>query len=105
MRDVVAGSLLALLPNYVLVVAAVTNVIELGLSRSAATAVLVAWLLVASLGVAAPLLVLLVRRHSAAAVFASWRAWLLSNGQSVLLAVLAVVGVALAIKGVVGLAT
>ena len=64
-----------------------------------------AWLLVASLGVAAPLFVLLVRRHSADAVFASWRAWLLSNGQSVLLAVLAAVGVALAIKGVVGLAT
>jgi len=103
MRPVTAGALGAFLPNYVVVVAAVTNVVEIGLSRAATTAVMVVWVLVASLGVAAPLLVLLVRRDAAASVFEGWRAWLLANAQAVLLGVLGVVGVALAVKGVVGL--
>jgi hypothetical protein len=103
MRPLTAGALGAFLPNYVFVVAAVTNVLEIGLTRGAAATVMVAWVLVASLGVAAPLLVLLVRRDAAAMVFQGWRAWLLTHAQAVLLAVLGVVGVALAVKGLVGL--
>lgn len=100
-----AGLLGAFLPNYVVVVAAVSNLLEIGLSRGAASAVLLGWVVVASLGVAAPLVVLVVRRDDAPGVYAGWRAWLLRNGQAVLLAVLAVVGVALVAKGVVGLVT
>ncbi len=95
----------AFLPNYVLVVAAVTNILELGVSKSTAAVVSFVWVVVASLGVAAPLIVLLVRRDQAAGIYEGWRAWLLKNGQSLVLAVLGVVGVALVVKGVVGLLT
>lgn len=105
MRPLTAAALGAFLPNYVFVVAAVTNVLELGVSRTRGSAIILIWVVLASLGVAAPLLVLLVRRGDAAATYHSWRLWLLRNGQAVLLAVLVVVGVALTVKGAVGLAT
>jgi len=95
----------AFLPNYVLVVAAVTNVLEAGLSRGWATALVLGWVVVASLGVAAPLLVVLVRRDRAPETFALWRTWLVTNGSALVLGVLGVVGALLAVKGVVGLAT
>lgn len=103
MRPATAAVLGAFLPNYVVVVAAVTNVLEIGLTRAMAATVMVGWMLVASLGVATPLLVVLVRGDAAAGIFEGWRAWLLNNGQAVLLAVLGVVGVALVVKGAIGL--
>jgi hypothetical protein len=105
MHPVTAAALGAFLPNYVFVVAAVTNVVELGVSRTLGSVIVLAWVALASLGVAAPLLVLLVRRGGATATYDSWRTWLLRNGHGVLLAVVAGVGVLLAIKGSVGLLT
>ena len=105
MSPVLAFALGAFLPNYVLVVAAVTNVLEAGLSRGWATALVLGWVVVASLGVAAPLLVVLVRRDRAPETFALWRTWLVTNGSALVLGVLGVVGALLAVKGVVGLAT
>jgi len=60
---------------------------------------------VASLGVAAPLLVVVVRRDRAPATFARWREWLVTNGSALVLGVLGVVGILLSVKGIVGLAT
>lgn len=103
MSPALAMILGAFLPNYVLVAAAVTNVLELGLSQTSAALVIFGWVVIASLGVAAPLFVLLARPDSAAAIYAGWRAWLVANGQRVLVAVVGVIGVVLAAKGLAGL--
>jgi hypothetical protein len=95
----------AFLPNYAIVVAAVSNVVQAGLSQTQAAVVLVLFIAVASAGVAAPLLLLVFRRDAAPAIYQGWRVWLIANGQRVLTVVLAVVAVALIVKGVVGLVT
>ncbi len=95
----------AFLPNYAIVVAAVGNIIQAGLPRAQAALALIAFILVASAGVAAPLLVLVFRREDAPAIHQSWRAWLVARGQSLLTVVLTVVAVVLIAKGIIGLAT
>ncbi len=64
----------------------------------------VAFVLVASLGVAAPLGVLVVRRERAPEVYAGWRTWILANNRSVTYGMGAVVAVVLVLKGLWGLA-
>jgi len=93
----------AFMPNYVLVVAAVTEVLKDGLSQGRTLFAIGAWLVISSFGVAAPLVVPIMRREDPAAAHQRWRTWLLANGHRLLLGVLGVVGVALAVKGTVGL--
>ena len=70
-------------------VAAVSNVVAAGLSQAWAAVVLVAFMAIASAGVATPLLVLLFRREDAAGIYRRWRAWLMENGQALVTVVLA----------------
>jgi threonine/homoserine/homoserine lactone efflux protein len=95
----------AFLPNYAIVVAAVSNVVAAGLSQTQAAVVLVLFIVVASAGVAAPLLVLLFRRDDAPGIYQTWRAWLITNGHGLMTVVLAVVAVVLIGKGIVALVT
>jgi len=95
----------AFLPNYAIVVAAVGNIIQAGLSQAGAALALSVFILVASAGVAAPLLVLVFRREDAPAIHQSWRAWLVARGQWLLTVVLTVVAVVLITKGIIGLAS
>ena len=95
----------AFLPNYAIVVAAVGNIIQAGLSQAEAALALSVFILVASAGVAAPLLVLVFRREDAPAIHQSWRAWLVARGQWLLTVVLTVVAVVLIAKGIIGLAS
>jgi hypothetical protein len=64
----------------------------------------VAFVLVASLGVAAPLGVLVVRRDRAPEVYAGWRTWILANNRAVTYGMGAVVAVVLVVKGLWSLA-
>jgi hypothetical protein len=93
----------AFLPNYVVVVAAVGEMMQSQMSQRRLIAAGLVFVVVASLGVAAPLLVLLVRRGDAAEVYQGWRQWLLGHGQIVMYVVVAMVAVVLVAKGVVGL--
>ena len=95
----------AFLPNYAIVVGAVGNIVQAGLSRAWAAVVLVLFIAVASAGVAAPLLVLAFRRKEAPAIHQKWRAWLVAKGQTLLTVLFAVVAVVLLGKGLVGLVT
>jgi hypothetical protein len=95
----------AFLPNYAIVVAAVGNVIQAGLPQARAALVLSLFIVVASAGVAAPLLLIVIRRDDAPAIHQRWRAWLVTNGQALVRVVLAVVAVVLVAKGIVGLIT
>jgi hypothetical protein len=98
-----AFALGAFLPNYAVVVAAVGNVVRAGLSQGWAAVVLVLFIVLASAGVAAPLLLLLFRREQAPEIYQQWRVWLSANGHRVLTVVLAVVVVVLIAKGIMGL--
>jgi len=95
----------AFLPNYAIVVAAVSNVVAAGLSQAWAAVTLVLFIVVASAGVATPLLVLVFRRVDAPRIYQTWRAWLVKNGQALMTVVLAVVALILIVKGSVGLVT
>ena len=95
----------AFLPNYAIVVAAVSNVVQAGLSKGQAGVILTLFIVVASAGVAAPLLLLVFRRDAAPEIYQGWRVWLIANGQRVLAVVLAVVAVALIVKGIIGVVT
>ena len=105
MSPVSAFALGAFLPNYAIVVAAVGNVIQAGLPSGRAALDLFLFVLVASAGVAAPLLLLAIRPQDAPAIHQRWRAWLVAHGQVLLTVVLTVVAVVLITKGVVGLVT
>ena len=91
------------LPNYVIVVAAVSNVLQAQLSTASAIASLVLFVLVASAGVAAPLLVRVFKPREAAAIYQQWHGWLVGHSQALVLGVLGLVGFLLAVKGTVGL--
>lgn len=95
----------AFLPNYVIVVAAVGDVLQAGLTQVWTAVVLLLFVVVASAGVAIPLLVLVSRREDAPVIYGRWRAWLVTHGQALVLVVLTVVAVVLMAKGVVGLLT
>jgi Sap, sulfolipid-1-addressing protein len=93
------------LPNYVIVVAAVDDVLQAGLTQVWRAVVLLLFVVVASTGVAIPLLVLVIRREDAPVIYERWRAWLITHGQALVLVILTVVAVVLMAKGVVGLLT
>lgn len=95
----------AFLPNYAIVVAAVDEVIQAGLPQGRAALDLFLFVIVASAGVAAPLLLVVFRRDDSRAILQRWRAWLMAHGLELLTVVLAVVAVVLITKGVVGLVT
>jgi hypothetical protein len=95
----------AFLPNYAIMVAAVSNAVAAGLSQAQARVVLLLSILAASAGVATPWLVLVFRRRDAPGIYQRCRAWLVQNGQALLSVVLAVVALVLIVKGVVGLGT
>ena len=105
MSPLLAFGLGAFLPSYVVVVAAVTEMISSGLSTGWLAVAAFAWVLVASAGVAAPLLVLVTNREGAPETYLRWRSWILAHSRAVLYAAGAVVSVVLAVKGLVGLLT
>ena len=94
----------AFLPNYFIVVAAATEMLQIGLTGASLAAMGVVFVLVASLGVAAPLAVLVVRRDRAPEVYAGWRTWILANNRAVTYGMGGVVAVVLVLKGLWSLA-
>lgn len=105
MSPVLAFGLGAFLPTYVVVVAAVTEMISSGLSQGWLAFTAFVWVLIASAGVGAPLLVLVTNRQGAPETYQRWRSWILAHSRAVLYAAGAVISVVLAVKGLVGLLT
>jgi hypothetical protein len=93
----------AFLPNYVLVVAAVDELLKSDLSQGRIAVAAVVFVILSSLGVAAPLLVLVFRRQEATQIYAGWHTWLVAHAQGVVAAVLWLLAIILFVKGVVGL--
>lgn len=105
MSPILALILGAFLPNYIVVVAAAGQVLQLPYSNAVLVLVAVAFVLLASLGVAAPLGVRVFRARESADIYASWRVWLIDHSRAVTYATGAVVAVVLVGKGIVGLLT
>lgn len=95
----------AFLPNYVVVVAAAGQVLQLSYSTGVLVAIAIGFVLLASVGVAAPLGVRVFRARDAQSIYAGWREWLIANSRAVTYATGGVVAVVLVIKGIVGLVT
>jgi hypothetical protein len=93
----------AFLPNYVLVVSAINELLKSDLTQSQTALAATAFVILSSVGVAAPLLVLLVRRQDAPRIYASWHVWLVAHSQAVVAAVLWLVAIVLIGKGAVAL--
>lgn len=105
MSPVVAFALGAFLPNYIVVVAAAGQVLQLKVTTAEIVLTGVLFVLLASVGVAAPLAVRIFRANDSAAIYANWRVWLIDHSRAVSYATGAVVALVLVIKGIVGLVT
>jgi hypothetical protein len=105
MSPIVAFALGAFLPNYLVVVAAAGQILQLNMSEAAIVGVCIVFVLIASLGVAAPLGVLVFKHNQAAEIHESWRLWLIKNSRAVSYGTGGVVCLVLIVKGIVGLLT
>ena len=99
----VAYGLGAFLPTYAVVVAAVSQMLSSGLTQRWLVVAAAAWVLTASAGVAAPLIVLATDGDGAPATFQRWRAWIIANSRTILYAAGGLVSVVLVGKGIAGL--
>jgi hypothetical protein len=89
--------------NVALTVGAATSIAEAGLAPGPSLAMLIAYVLVASLSVAAPLLVAVAMGTRAAGVLEGWKGWLGANNSALVALVLLVLGAILAVQGVAAL--
>jgi hypothetical protein len=105
MSPLLALALGAFLPNYVVVVAAAGEVLQLKASTTVVVIAAICFILLASIGVAAPLAVRVFRGKDSARIYANWRAWLVGHSRAVSYATGAVVALVLIVKGIVGLLT
>ena len=103
MPALLAFGLGAFLPTYAVVVAAVSELLSSGLSQASLLLVALGWVVLASLGVASPLFVLVTKRDQAAEVYQRWRVWIIGHSRAVLYLVGGLVCVVLIVKGLVGL--
>ena len=105
MSPLLALVLGAFLPNYVVVVAAAGEVLQIKASTTVVVVAAICFILLASVGVAAPLAVRVFRGKDSARIYANWRTWLVTHSRAVSYATGAVVAVVLVVKGIVGLLT
>lgn len=87
------------LPNYVVVVAAVSEMLQSGLTQGWLALTAIGFVLLATAGVAAPLAVLVFRRSQAPDTYRRWRIWILGNSRAVTYGVGALAAVVLLVKG------
>ena len=103
MSPLLAFGLGAFLPTYAVVVAAVSEMLSSGLTRGWLAAVAAAWVVLASTGVASPLVVLVADRDHAPETYQRWRSWIVGHSRVVLFGVGALVCLVLVGKGIAGL--
>lgn len=88
--------------NIVVGLAAAVVIASAGLSGIEIVGSIAVYVVVAGLGVAAPLVVVVMMGDRARPVLESWRAWLQENNATVMAVLFAVFGVVLVGKGVAG---
>lgn len=103
MSPLVALALGAFLPTYMFVVASVSQLLQSGLSKTDQLVGITLFVVVASLGVAAPLLLILVKRDRAPEINQRMRVWLVANTRLVMFSLGWILSGLLIIRGLVGL--
>jgi threonine/homoserine/homoserine lactone efflux protein len=103
MSAILAFALGAFLPTYIVVAAAISQLLSSGLSDGWLVVVAAAWVILASAGVAAPLAVLIIRRDDAPLTYQRWRSWIELHSRAVLFSVGGIVCIVLAVKGLIGI--
>jgi hypothetical protein len=88
--------------NIAVAVAGAAAISSAGLSTGQSIVSIVAYVVIAAAGVAAPLVVMVSLGDRAQGVLESWRAWLALNNATVMAVLLLVFGVVLVGKGVAG---
>lgn len=100
---VFAFGLGAFLPTYAVVIVAVSEMIFSGLGQAWLIVVAAVWVVLASAGVAAPLIVLLRDREHASSTYERWRVWIIGRTRVIQFSIGALVCLILLVKGVAGL--
>jgi hypothetical protein len=103
MSAIAAFALGAFLPTYIVVVGAVSEMLDSGLRQGRLAMVATGWVLLASAGVAAPLAVIVRHPDQAPDTYERWRTWIVAHSRAVLFAVGGLVCGVLIGKGIVGL--
>lgn len=91
------------LPTYAVVVAAMNELLTSNVTQATLIVTALVWISLATVGVAAPLGVLVVDGDAAPARYAGWREWILGHSSAVTFLVGIVVSVLLIGKGIAGL--
>jgi hypothetical protein len=98
-------ALIAINPkNLMLTLAAVANILEAEVGAGQSVVALVFFIFIASLTVAAPVVIYLAAPNRSQAILTSWKKWLTSHNRAITIGLFVVLGVLLAVKGIVGLA-
>jgi hypothetical protein len=89
--------------NLVLTIAAAVSIAQTGLPGGQQAAVLAVFIVLASVTVAAPLVIYLAMGPKAAGILEGWRTWLAANNAAIMLVLFLVFGVLLVGQGIAGL--
>ncbi|MEU5877544.1 GAP family protein [Spirillospora sp. NPDC047279] len=103
MPPIVALGLGVLMPSYLLAAAAVNQLLQAGLTGWALASTIAAFVVVASFGVALPLLIALAKPDRAPDIHQRWQEWLLTNLRLVAYSTTALLAALLVAKGTLGL--
>ncbi|MFC4909533.1 GAP family protein [Actinomadura gamaensis] len=103
MSALVAFVLGVFMPSYLLIAAAVNQLLLTGWSGAGKVVVMLLFVVVASAGVALPVVLPLVRPDDAAAITERWREWLLANRRALGYSMTALIAALLVAKGLLGL--
>jgi hypothetical protein len=104
MPTILALALGAFLPNYLVVVPAGNTLLQSSLTGAALVAAAVGFITLASVGVAAPLGVMIAHRDRAPETYAAWRAWIIAHSRAVSYATGILISVMVIIQGLSALA-
>jgi len=104
MALVLGLALIAINPkNLMLTLAAVATILEAEVGAGQSIVALIVFIFIASLTVAAPVIIYLVAPTRSQAILTSWKEWLTAHNRAITIGLFAVLGVFLTIKGIVGL--
>ena len=97
-------ALIAINPkNLMLTLAAVATILKAEVGAGQSIIALIFFIFIASLTVAAPVIIYLVAPTRSQAILASWKDWLAAHNRAITIGLLSVLGILLIVKGIVGL--